>query len=52
MPLPTPHAPASSGGLDGFITCRDTSCGAAVNSFGECRIFEAAATPVSFARER
>ena len=37
---------------DGFTTCGDTSCGAAVNSFGEFRIFEEAAAPASFARER
>jgi hypothetical protein len=52
MPLPPPQVPASSGVLHGFITCADTSCGAAVNSFGESRIFEEAAAPVSFARER
>jgi hypothetical protein len=51
MPLPTPQAPASSGGLDGFITCGDISCGAAVNFFGESRIFEEQPAPVSFARE-
>jgi hypothetical protein len=46
-----PQAPAASGGLGGFITCADTSCGAAAASFGESRIFEEACAPVSFARE-
>ena len=42
----------SSGGLEGFIMSGDTSCGGAVNSFGASRIFEEAAAPVSFIRER
>jgi hypothetical protein len=43
---------APSGDPQGFITCVDIWCAVAVSSSGESRIFEEAAAPVSFVRER